>query len=427
MAIGTDIKLRQQLIYSVFTRNYSKQGTFKAVQADLPRIKGLGTTIIWLMPIQPIGLKNRKGTLGSPYAISDYRGINPELGTMADFIALTKEIHAQGMQVMIDVVYNHTSPDSKLLRDHPDWFYHKPDGRLGNRVADWSDIIDLDYHQRDLWDYQIQTLKQWADYVDGFRCDVAPLVPLDFWLTARRELAKYKPGLIWLAETNGPDFIKQVREAGFDDLSDSEIYQAFDLTYDYDVLEDFRATVKGERSLAEFARILMKQDVTYPKNYVKMRFLENHDVPRAAEYLPNPQIRRNMLAFSLFQKGAGLIYNGEEFSAAHLPSLFESDPIELHGATDLSGLISRLAALKHKPVFSTGNYTIQAENESVMSVTYTDDSQKIVGYFAFSPFVGEVDCQLPAGDYQNAIDQTMVVVADSKFKFTGEPVIIGTI
>lgn len=427
MAIGTDIKLRQQLIYSVFTRNYSKQGSFKAVQADLPRIKALGTDIIWLMPIQPIGQKNRKGTLGSPYAISDYRGINPELGTMADFIALTKAIHEQGMRVMIDVVYNHTSPDSKLLQQHPDWFYHKPDGSFGNRVADWSDIIDLDYGHHELWDYQIQTLKQWADYVDGFRCDVAPLVPLAFWLEARHELAEYKPGLIWLAETNGPDFIKQVREAGFDDLSDSEIYQAFDLTYDYDVLEDFRATVKGERSLSELARILMKQDVTYPKNYVKMRFLENHDVPRAAQYLPDSQMRRNMLSFSLFQKGAGLIYNGEEFGAAHLPSLFDADPIALDGTANFSELISRLATLKHQTIFSTGTYTIKAENKSVMSVTYTNGSQKVIGYFAFSHFIGDVACQLPTGDYPNKIDQTTISVVNEKFTFTGEPVIVGNI
>ncbi|POD88555.1 Alpha-amylase [Lactiplantibacillus plantarum subsp. plantarum] len=128
------------------------------------------------MPIYPVGQKNRKGSLGSPYAISDYRAINPELGTMSDFVELCNAIHDQGMKVIIDIVYNHTSPDSELLSAHPDWFYHHSDGSLGNRVADWSDIIDLDYQNHDLWQYQIDTLKKWAQYVDGFRCDVAPLV-----------------------------------------------------------------------------------------------------------------------------------------------------------------------------------------------------------------------------------------------------------
>ena len=128
MAVNTDLKLQNQVIYSVYVRNHTPEGTFRAVIPDLDRIKSLGTDIIWFMPIHPIGLKGRKGSLGCPYANRDYRDVNPEYGSMADFMELVSAIHARGMKCMIDVVYNHTSPDSVLYSEHPEFFYHGPDG-----------------------------------------------------------------------------------------------------------------------------------------------------------------------------------------------------------------------------------------------------------------------------------------------------------
>ena len=189
MAVNTSESYRELVMYSVFVRNYSEEGTFEGVRKDLDRIKALGVDIIWLLPIHPVGKKARKGTLGSPYAISDYRGINPEFGTPDDFRRLVAAIHERGMKCVIDVVYNHTSPDSWLAVNHPEWFYHKPDGSFGNRIGDWSDVIDLDYGNKELWDYQIETLKMWAEIVDGFRCDVASFVPVEFWLQARAAVA----------------------------------------------------------------------------------------------------------------------------------------------------------------------------------------------------------------------------------------------
>ena len=188
------MQLRNMVLYSVFVRNHG--GSFSAVEKDIPRIKSLGVDAIWLLPIHPIGRAQRKGTLGSPYAIADYRQVNPEYGTLEDFKRLADEIHSQGMKLMIDVVFHHTSPDSVLVRQHPEWFYRKEDGSFGNHVGDWSDVIDLDYSHKDLWTYQIDTLKMWAEIVDGFRCDVAPLVPLAFWKKARVEVEKVRPGCI---------------------------------------------------------------------------------------------------------------------------------------------------------------------------------------------------------------------------------------
>ena len=186
MAVNTDKTLQHQLIYSVFVRNHTPEGTFRALERDLDRLSALGTDIVWLMPIHPIGEVGRKGTLGSPYAIRDYRGVNPEYGTVEDFRHLVDAIHVRGMKCIIDVVYNHTSPDSVLAQTHPEWFFRDEQGRPSRHVADWWDVVDLDYTHKELWRYQIDTLKMWAEIVDGFRCDVASSVPLDFWARARR-------------------------------------------------------------------------------------------------------------------------------------------------------------------------------------------------------------------------------------------------
>ena len=175
MAQQTDTQLRGKLMYSVFVRNHTPEGTFQALERDLDRIAALGTDIIWLLPIHPIGEVSRKGTLGSPYAIRDYRGVNPEYGTLGDLMHLVAQIHERGMKCIIDVVYNHTSPDSVLAAGHPEFFLRDELGRPTRRVAEWSDIVDLDYRNLDLWKYQIETLKIWAEIVDGFRCDVAKL------------------------------------------------------------------------------------------------------------------------------------------------------------------------------------------------------------------------------------------------------------
>ena len=173
MAKNTDIALRSQIIYSVYVRNHTPEGTFRAVIPDLDRIRALGTDIVWLLPIHPIGEKGKKGSLGCPYANRDYGAVNPEYGTLDDFKALVDAIHARGMKCIIDVVYNHTSPDAVYVAEHPEFYYRKPNGSFGNKTAEWTDVIDLDYSCAALWDAQIRHLCYWAGIVDGFRCDVA--------------------------------------------------------------------------------------------------------------------------------------------------------------------------------------------------------------------------------------------------------------
>lgn len=412
MAKDTCKKLRNQMMYQIFVRNYSEEGTFAKVQHDLDRIKALGTDIIWLMPIHPIGETARKGGLGSPYAISDYRAINPEFGTLGDFKSLVGMIHHKGMKCIIDVVYNHTSPDSVLSKTHPEWFYHKPDGSFGNRVGDWTDIIDLDYSNEELWDYQIETLKMWAELVDGFRCDVAPLIPIEFWERARREVEEVRPGAIWLSESVEPGFITYMRSQGLTALSDSEIYRAFDLSYDYDCYEAFKNYFYGGGSLQAYADAINRQEYTFPGNYVKLRFLENHDQTRARFFIPDINALKAWTAFMFFQKGMPLIYAGQEKAVSHLPSLFDKDTVQWNGAetVDLSSYIAKLAEIKRLDIFTDSSYQVKAAGNDALVATHEKNGEKAVGIFPLKGQTAFIPVDMPDGVYCNLLDGSAVEV-----------------
>lgn len=424
MALDTPISLRNQVMYSVFVRNYSEEGTFEGVRKDLKRIKALGVDIIWLMPIHPLGEKARKGSLGSPYAVKDYRGINPEFGTLEDFKRLVDDIHALDMKCIIDVVYNHTSPDSVLSCRRPQWFYHKKDGSFGNRVGDWTDIIDLDYSNYELWDYQIETLCMWAEIVDGFRCDVAPLIPLEFWLKARKEVAKVRKNCLWLSETVEPGFIRYLRSRKMTALSDSEIYQAFDMTYDYDTASAFTDCLLDKSKLNDYAKLINLQESIYPQNYVKLRFLENHDRPRAFGQIADERALRAWTSFLYFQKGITLIYNGQEWAAAHLPSLFDKDTISRSGAADLSVLMQALYKIRKDEVFTDSEYTVASPSQGVLVATHKGQSYKLTGIFPVSTANALIKADVPDGIYRDLISGNPVDVQFGNLCVTGESVII---
>lgn len=426
MARDTSKKLRNMVMYQVFVRNFSKEGTFEKVRERLDDIKALGVDIIWLMPIHPIGKKKRKGTLGSPYAIRDYRAINPEFGTMGDFQRLVDGIHERGMKCIIDVVYNHTSPDSVLSEEHPEWFYHKEDGGFGNRVGDWSDIIDLDYGQKDLWRYQIDTLRMWAKTVDGFRCDVAPLIPIAFWEQARKEVEEVRPSCIWLSESVDPGFIIAMRGSGLNALSDGEIYNAFDICYDYDVYGAFRDVLSGKGSLQRYAEAVNRQEYSYPENYVKLRFLENHDQTRAHHIIPDQRALRNWTAFIYFQKGMPLIYAGQEIGEKHQPSLFDKDTVSFEEQDDIGlvPLMQKLYAIKKNEVFTDSIYRIKAWKEKVLTATHESKGKRALGVFTLQGEREYVEVDFADGIYKNLLDGSHVEICRGSLSTYGEPIIL---
>lgn len=423
MAKDTKKELRNQVIYSVFVRNHSKEGNFDGVLKDLDRIHELGVDIIWFLPIHPIGKEKRKGKLGSPYAISDYRSVNPEYGTMEDFKRLVGGIHARGMKCIIDVVYNHTSPDSYLSKTHPEWFYRKPDGSFGNKVGEWQDVIDLDYTQKGLWEYQIDTLKQWAQIVDGFRCDVAPLIPLDFWLMAREEVAKVRKDCIWLSESVEPVFTVDNRARGMVSLSDSEIYQAFDISYEYDIYSWFVGYLTGENTLADYASRIEMQESIYPDNYVKLRFLENHDNSRAKFLIQDNKRLKNWLAFNYFQKGTVLLYAGEERAVSHLPSLFDRDTIDWDTQTDFTEYMKTLYVLKKHPLMTDSSYRVKAKPHDIMCAVHEKGNQKLMGIFSVSGEDGLITVDVMEGSYTDLLTGKMIEVHRGRVRCCGEPIV----
>jgi glycosidase len=320
--------LRSASIYQIFPRNFTAEGTLQAAAARLAGVAELGFDFVYLTPVHPIGKARRKGGLGSPYAIADYRAVDPALGGEAGLRVFLDEAHRLGLGAIMDVVYNHTSPDSVLAREHPEWFWRGRDGKPGPRIPEWSDVVDLDYSKRDLWDYQIESLEAWARFgFDGFRCDVASLVPVEFWVEARRRLAAVKP-VLWLAESVHKEFVVECRRRGIPASSDPELCAAFDLTYDYDGREELEGAWSGRFPLARYLSMLELQESLYPERSVKLRFLENHDQPRAAGRFGRGARLRNWTWFTMLLPGAYLAYMGEELAMERRIGLFDAQPMK---------------------------------------------------------------------------------------------------
>ena len=424
MAQNTDKTLMHKLIYSVFVRNHTPEGTFRALEGDLDRLRALGTDIVWLMPIHPIGKEGRKGTLGSPYATRDYRGINPEYGTMEDFHHLVDAIHDRGMKCIIDVVYNHTSPDAVYVAEHPEFYYRKPNGSFGNKTAEWTDVIDLDYSCAALWDAQIRHLCYWAGIVDGFRCDVASLVPAEFWRKAREAVEKVHPGCLWLAESVHRSFVVFNRQQGITVATDNELYTAFDMEYEYDIRETFDKYIAGRQPLSAWMDMLNFQEAMYPENYVKLRCMENHDMPRIAALVPEERARRNFTALLYFLKGTVLLYGGQEYSCSRLPSLFDKDVFPRTGK-DITPLLQKLNAVRRAHLSAGDWFTAEADDANDIAVCLRDDGKKKkLGVFSLKGKSAEVKVPVKDGDYVNFITGEAVTVQGGKMHCTGEPVII---
>ncbi len=403
--------MRNLIIYEIYVRNHSSQGDFQAVINDLARIKALGVDMIWLMPIHPIGKIGRKGSLGSSYAIADYLGINPEYGTLEDFKQLISSAHDIGLKIMIDVVYNHTSPDSVLVQQHKEWFRLNEEGEPTTSVPDWMDIVELDHSHVELGEYLVEAIQYWTGLgLDGFRCDVASLVPLGFWQKARAAAAAINPHMIWMAESVHPDWVAARRQKGLFALSDNELFRVFDITYDYDIFRPWERTVKGELDTRFYLDLLCLQDAIYPQDYVKLRFVENHDTDRVMELAPTYEQALAWIALQAFNKGAWLIYAGEESAASRKPSHFEKDVIPW-GDYKLTGFIQKLASLKKGSAVKEGNLFWLASDPLIQAV-WIASSNNLAAVFNTTGVIGEIPTAFPDGIYQDLLSGEDFIIKD---------------
>lgn len=421
MARDTPDDVASLVVYQVFARQHGPNGTLADVTADLERIAALGVDVVYLLPVQPIGLVGRKGSLGSPFAITDFRAVNPDLGTEDDFVALVDRAHELGLRVILDVVFNHTAPDSHLVVDHPEFYHRDADGQPYSSMPQWTDIIDLAHPDPALTRFLIDALAGWVRRgVDGFRCDSAALTPLDFWLQARRELAQLRPGLLWVAESVHPNLVEDRRARGFETASDNELFEAFDAEYTYDVWPVWQSAVRGDVPVGRYLEMLRWQDVSYPANYVKLRHVENHDNFRITRFAASREQAVAWTALTAFLRGAFMIYAGQESGTPHWPTLFDHDPIDW-GDFELSPLITRLAALKKHDAVRTGTFVVLGDAPCVQlawgrrvdaTLAPTGGGAGLYGVFNVAASSDPVVVQLPDGTYRDLLADTDVTVRD---------------
>jgi glycosidase len=369
---------RNATIYELNTRQFTKEGTFAAAEAHLPRLKALGVDIVWLMPIHEIGVKNRKGTLGSPYSVKDYRSVNPELGTLKDLKHLVDAAHAQGLHVILDWVANHTAWDNRLVTEHPEWYARDWKGRFcPTPWWDWSDIIDLDYRQEGLRQYMTEAMKYWVAEagVDGYRCDVAGFVPVDFWNNVRRELDAIKP-VFMLAEWESRDLHAE----------------AFDATYAWSWNQAVHEIATGKADLNALFVYYSWNESAFPPDSMRMTFVSNHDKNawEGTEFEQFGDGLKAAIVLSVVGDGIPLVYSGQEAGNPRRLAFFEKDQIEWR-EHPLGELYRKLFALKKQnTALGNGHWgatMVKVANDAptrVLSFVRSNEKDKVFAVLNFS-------------------------------------------
>jgi len=357
-------------IYEVNIRQYTAEGTFKAFEKHLPRIKEMGIDIVWLMPITPISQVNKKGSLGSYYACSSYTKINPEFGTEADFKDLVDTAQALGMKLIIDWVANHTGSQHEWMQENPSWFAQDASGNFTERNG-WDDVVDLNFDNPSMRIALIDAMEYWVNQfnIDGFRCDMAHLVPLDFWIAARTNLEKTKI-LYWLAETE-----------------DIAYHQVFDTSYAWAWMHASKKVGKEVDGLQEVYNVL-HQYAQYPQGAYKLFFTSNHDENswNGTEFEKYGKAAKAWAVFTLTWNGQPLIYGGQELPNTKRLAFFDKDQIEW--TTELPMLHNfyktLLNARKQFPVLAAGSIFNLPTDNAVMAYLKQDQGQTALVVLNFS-------------------------------------------
>lgn len=348
-------------IYEVNIRQYTPEGTLNAFAEHLPRLKDMGIETLWFMPLQPIGKKNRKGTLGSYYSISDYISLNPEYGTFDDLAALVDKIHELNMKVIIDWVANHTAWDHVWTLTRPDFFSKDEEGNFRPPYPDWADVIHLNYRNDELWNAMVDDMKFWISNfnIDGFRCDMAHLVPLDFWKHARKELDIEKQ-LFWLAETE-----------------DAKYHEVFDASYTWEFLHKMETYWRRETDIHGLIGVLQRYQNSFPENALRIFFTSNHDENShsGSEYERMGEAAKAFAVLCATWNGIPLVYSGQELPNFKRLKFFEKDTIPWTGNFGLHHFYKTLLELHSvHPALIAGD-----ESVTTFLIT-TTENDKIFSY-----------------------------------------------
>ncbi len=328
-------RTKKSNIYEVNIRQYTPEGTLKAFEKHIPRLKKMGVDILWLMPIFPISDKNRKGTLGSYYAVANYVKVNPEFGTKDDLHHLINTAHKDSMLIILDWVANHTGWDNPWITEHPDWYTHDSiSGKIISPVPDWTDVADLNYDNKNMRNEMVNSMKYWLQNfdIDGFRCDVAMMVPTDFWDSARVELNKVKP-VFMLAEAEQPDLMKE----------------AFDMNYAWNFHHIMNEIAKHKHNADSLRKYFENDPKTYPQKVYRMAFTSNHDENswNGTVFERMPHSYKTFAVLTFVAPGMPLIYSGQEAKLNKRLRFFDKDTIDWSNLT-MQDFYTKLIQLKNE-------------------------------------------------------------------------------
>ena len=400
------------VLYELNIRQFTAEGTFNAAIERLPFLRSIGVDAIWLMPIYPIGMEGRKGSLGSYYSIRDYKGVNPEFGTEDDLRSFISAAHALGIKVLLDWVANHTARDARWITERAADWYERDEQGVAKVPWDWTDTAKLNYANHDVWRGQIDAMRYWVEEfgVDGFRCDMAMLVPIEFWQEVSEELHRIKSDIFMLAE------------AEEDNLFDN----AFNMSYQWNVHHIMVDIAKGARRVWDLRNAIHAERARYPREAMRMSFTSNHD---ENSWSGSEQSRFGaslevMTALTyLMPSTMPLIYTGQEVGYDHSFEFFERDamPAELYCENRTTELYRRLCDLKHREraldAGERGGEMIEIENNAkdcIMTFVREVDGSRVVAILNLSPYTIHADFRtgIYAGRYCDAITGEGVMLND---------------
>lgn len=398
------------MLYEMNVRQLTAEGTLRAAMGRLEFLRELGVDVVWLMPIYPIGMEGRKGTLGSFYSVADYEAVNPEFGDMADFDAFVERAHALGMKVILDWVANHTARDARWITEKPaDWYERDENG--SPRVPwDWTDTAKLNFDNREVWRAQIDAMRFWVERhaVDGFRCDMAMLVPIEFWQEVAAELHAVRSDIFLLAE------------AEEDNLFD----RAFDASYQWGIHHLMCDVAKGTRRVWDLRNALYADLARYPAEAMRMSFTSNHDENSwsGSEFERFGDALEVMTAFTfLMPKTIPLIYTGQEVGCDHSFSFFEHDPITDYTPSRQTEVYRRLSLLKHSEAAlaagERGGDMVEIDNNAkdcMMTFVREKGRSRVVAILNLSPWTIHADFSTGgyAGEYRDAMTCEKIVLPE---------------
>lgn len=390
------------VLYEMNIRQLTPQGTLAAAAEHLPRLKELGVDIIWLMPIHPIGKLDRKGSLGSYYSVADYYKVNPDLGTMAQLDDFVLKAHNLGLKVILDWVANHTSRDATWLTDKPaDWYLRNADG-TPCIPWDWSDTAQLNYQNRDVWQGQIEAMKFWVTEhsIDGFRCDMAMLVPIEFWQVVRFNLQSIRDDIFLLAEAE----------------EDNLFQNAFNCCYGWRLHHAMCDVAQGRTRVWTLREVIHSDRRRFPAWSMRMHFITNHD-ENSWSGSEHKRFGAALLPFAaltfLLPNSLPLIYTGQEFGYDHSFAFFDLDPMPHFEKNNYSDFYTKMCALyhNHKALHSAdrGGSFIEIDNNApdcLLTFVREKDEDRVIFIANLSPYkvFGDFHTGIYAGNYYDALN-----------------------